>query len=103
MKNDFETIKRKQELHLEKLEIAVREEHKVFLKRLEVYAVWAIINNDWRDFHRHLVDFQEDNDLHGICGATLDDVEDDIRHREAMANLDAAFDLAFGRDFDHAQ
>lgn len=56
----------------------------------------ALFKSDWGEVYEMVRQLQTYKDEKG-------EVEDNLKHREAMANLDAAFDLAFGRDFDHAQ
>jgi hypothetical protein len=48
----------------ERLE-AIRQEHEPFLTQLEALAVQAIATNDWDGFYAHVVDFQNEHDLHG--------------------------------------
>ena len=45
---------------------AIRQEHEPFLTRLEALAVCAIASNDWTAFYAHIVDFQNQYDLHGV-------------------------------------
>ena len=44
---------------------AIRQEHEGFLSQLEALAVEAIALNDWTNFYAHLVNFQNEHDLHG--------------------------------------
>ena len=44
---------------------AIRQEHEGFLSQLEGLAVEAIALNDWTNFYAHVVDFQNEHDLHG--------------------------------------
>jgi hypothetical protein len=44
---------------------AIRQEHEGFLSQLEALAVEAIATNDWTNFYAHVVDFQNEHDLHG--------------------------------------
>lgn len=53
--------------HLE----AIRQEHEPFLTKLEALAVQAIASNDWDDFYGHLIDFQNEHDLHGPTGIAI--------------------------------
>lgn len=48
----------------ERLE-AIRQEHESFLTKLEALAVNAIASNNWSAFDAHVVDFQNEYDLHG--------------------------------------
>ena len=43
----------------------IRQEHEGFLSQLEGLAVEAIALNDWTNFYAHVVDFQNEHDLHG--------------------------------------
>jgi hypothetical protein len=47
--------------HLE----AIRQEHEGFLSELEALTVEAIASNNWDAFYTHVVDFQNEHDLHG--------------------------------------
>lgn len=47
--------------HLE----AIRQQHESFLADLEGLAVEAIATNNWDAFYAHLIDFQNEHDLHG--------------------------------------
>jgi len=44
---------------------AIRQEHEFWLVQLEALAVQAIASNDWDAFYAHVVDFQNEYDLHG--------------------------------------
>ena len=55
---------------------AVRQEHESWLAELEGLAVEAIATNDWTAFYAHVVDFQNEQDLHGESGfANIDDTD----------------------------
>lgn len=43
----------------------VRQEHESWLAELEGLAVEAIATNDWSDFKTHVVNFQNEHELHG--------------------------------------
>ena len=43
---------------------AIRQEHEGFLSELEALAVKAIATNNWTKFYAHVVDFQNEYDLH---------------------------------------
>jgi hypothetical protein len=43
----------------------IRQEHEEFLTKLEELAILAIAFNSWDAFYRHVVDFQNEHDLHG--------------------------------------
>jgi hypothetical protein len=53
--------------HLE----AIRQEHEPFLTKLEALAVQAIATNNWDSFYQHLIDFQNEHDLHGETGIAI--------------------------------
>jgi hypothetical protein len=53
--------------HLE----AIRQEHEPFLTKLEALAVQAIASNNWENFYEHLIDFQNEYDLHGETGIAI--------------------------------
>ena len=44
---------------------AIRQEHESWLAELEGLAVEAIASNNWDAFYAHVVDFQNEYDLHG--------------------------------------
>jgi len=44
---------------------AIRQEYEFWLVQLEALAVQAIASNDWDAFYAHVVDFQNEHDLHG--------------------------------------
>ena len=44
---------------------AIRQEHESWLAELEGLAVEAIASNNWDAFYAHVVDFQNEHDLHG--------------------------------------
>jgi hypothetical protein len=50
---------------------AIRQEHEPFLTRLEALAVMAIATNDWDAFYEHLIEFQNEHGLHGVCGVAI--------------------------------
>ena len=43
----------------------IRQVHEVWLTELEGLAVEAIASNNWEKFYAHVVDFQNEYDLHG--------------------------------------
>jgi len=56
----------------------IAQEHESFLNELEGLAVEAIATNDWTAFYAHVVDFQNEQDLHGESGfANIDDTDGD--------------------------
>jgi hypothetical protein len=50
---------------------AIRQEHESWLAGLEGLAVEAIASNDWAAFYAHVVDFQNEHDLHGETGIAI--------------------------------
>jgi hypothetical protein len=50
---------------------AIRQEHEPFLTELEALAVQAIASNNWDPFYAHVVDFQNEYDLHGETGIAI--------------------------------
>jgi hypothetical protein len=50
---------------------AIRQEHETWLNELEGLAVEAIACNDWDAFYAHVVDFQNEHDLHGETGIAI--------------------------------
>jgi hypothetical protein len=50
---------------------AIRQEHESWLGELEGLAVEAIAKNNWDAFYAHVVDFQNEHDLHGETGIAL--------------------------------
>jgi hypothetical protein len=65
----------------------IAQEHEPFLNELEGLAIeaicasqqrFAIATNDWSQFYAHVVDFQNEHDLHGESGfANIDDTDGD--------------------------
>ena len=54
----------------------IAQEHEPFLNELEGLAVEAIATNDWTAFYAHVVDFQNEQDLHGESGfANIDETD----------------------------
>jgi hypothetical protein len=54
----------------------IGQQHEGFLNELEGLAVEAIATNDWTAFYAHVVDFQNEQDLHGESGfANIDDID----------------------------
>jgi hypothetical protein len=54
----------------------IAQEHETWLNELEGLAVEAIATNDWTAFYAHVVDFQNEQDLHGESGfANIDDTD----------------------------
>ena len=49
----------------------IRQEHESWLVELEGLAVEAIASNDWDAFYAHVVDFQNEHDLHGETGIEI--------------------------------
>jgi hypothetical protein len=49
----------------------IRQLHEPFLVELEGLAVEAIATNNWDAFYAHVVDFQNEHDLHGETGVAI--------------------------------
>jgi hypothetical protein len=49
----------------------IRQEHETWLAELEGLAVEAIASNNWDTFYAHVVDFQNEHDLHGETGIAI--------------------------------
>ncbi len=50
---------------------AIRQEHESWLTELEGLAVEAIASNNWDAFYAHVVDFQNEHNLHGETGIVI--------------------------------
>ncbi len=50
---------------------SIRQEHESWLGELEGLAVEAIASNNWNAFYAHVVDFQNEHDLHGETGIVI--------------------------------
>ncbi len=66
---DADFTESKPDEHLE----AIRQEHEPFLTMLEALAVLSIATNDWDAFYELLINFQSQNDLHGVCGVAFEE------------------------------
>jgi hypothetical protein len=55
---------------------AIRQEHEPFLTELEALAVQAIASNNWDPFYAHVVDFQNEYDLHGESVIAIGEASD---------------------------
>ena len=55
---------------------AIRQEHEPFLTELEALAVQAIASNNWDTFYTHVVDFQNEYDLHGESVIAIGEASD---------------------------
>ena len=49
----------------------LRQQHETWLAELEGLAVEAIATNNWDAFYAHVVDFQNEHDLHGETGIEI--------------------------------
>lgn len=54
----------------------IRQQHESFLNDLEGLAVEAIASNNWDVFYAHVVDFQNEHDLHGESGIAIGEQND---------------------------
>lgn len=43
----------------------ISQQHEAWLNELEGLAIEAIATNDWTGFYTHVVDFQNEHELHG--------------------------------------
>ena len=50
---------------------SIRQEHETWLNELEGIAVEAIASNNWDALYTHVVDFQNEYDLHGESGIAI--------------------------------
>jgi hypothetical protein len=64
----------------------IRQVHEAFLTELEGLAVEAIATNNWDAFYAHVVDFQNEHDLHGVTGIAIG-IDDTSRGAFTKANL----------------
>jgi len=55
----------------------IRQVHESWLTELEGLAVEAIATNDWTTFYAHVVDFQNEHDLHGESVIAVEEVSAD--------------------------
>jgi hypothetical protein len=56
----------------------IGQQHEAWLNELEGLAIQAIASNDWSQFYAHVVDFQNEHDLHSESGfANIDDTDGD--------------------------
>ena len=49
----------------------IRQEHETWLAELEGLAVEVIASNNWEALYTHVVDFQNEHDLHGETGIAI--------------------------------
>jgi len=70
----------------------IRQEHEGFLSELEGLAVEAIATNDWTTFYAHVVDFQNEYDLHGETLIAIGEANIPqcltVRHSQTEASAD---------------
>lgn len=55
----------------------IRQVHESWLADLEGLAIQAIASNDWDAFYAHVVDFQNEHELHGVTGIAIGDETND--------------------------
>ena len=71
----------------------IRQVHESWLAELEGLAVEAIATNDWSTFYAHVVDFQNEHDLHGEIFIAIgeDSIPEclTVRHSQAQAEASA--------------
>ncbi len=58
----------------------IRQVHESWLAELEGLAVEAIATNDWTTFYAHVVDFQNEHDLHGETLIAIGEASADEMH-----------------------
>jgi hypothetical protein len=58
----------------------IRQEHEGFLTELEALAVQAIALNNWDAFYAHVVDFQNEHDLHGESAIAIGEDSPDVSY-----------------------
>jgi hypothetical protein len=58
----------------------IRQEHETWLAELEGLAVEAIASNNWDALYTHVVDFQNEHDLHGETGIAIGEANDRPSH-----------------------
>jgi hypothetical protein len=58
----------------------IRQVHESWLTELEGLAVEAIATNDWTTFYAHVVDFQNEHDLHGEALIAVGEASADEMH-----------------------
>lgn len=66
----------------------MRDNWEQVLLSVEDTLLIALFTDDWADFDELIASLRSTK--------TVEDLEDERKHHEAMTNLDAAFDLAFG-------
>lgn len=55
----------------------IRQVHESWLADLEGLAIQAIASGNWDAFYAHVVDFQNEHDLHGVTGIEIGDETND--------------------------
>lgn len=69
----------------------VRSLHESFLADLEGLAVEAIASNNWDAFYAHLIDFQNEHELHGVTGIAVGDDEKEAITKDLERRGDGFF------------
>jgi Mg/Co/Ni transporter MgtE len=70
----------------------IRQIHEFWLSQLEALAVQAIISNNWNALYSHVVDFQNEYDLHGATGiANVLAQNPTVRKRDQMESQHRKF------------
>lgn len=79
----------------------VRSLHESFLADLEGLAVEAIASNNWDAFYAHVVNFQNEHDLHGHTGIAIGEEKVEASTKD-LPHLRAGFvfSQADKQDFD---
>jgi len=72
----------------------IRQEHESWLAELEGLAVEAIATNDWTTFYAHVVDFQNEHDLHGETFIAIgeDSISECLTVRHSLAQEEVSAD-----------
>lgn len=66
----------------------IRQEHETWLAELEGLAVEAIATNDWTAFYAHVVEFQNEHELHGEAVISIGEDASADRLHSSSADLE---------------
>ena len=69
---------------------AIRQEHESWLGELEGLAVEAIASNDWTAFYAHLIDFQNEHNLHGESVIAIREEFDRVQPLDTEKGIEAS-------------
>ncbi len=70
----------------------VRQEHETWLAELEGLAVEAIATNDWTAFYTHVVEIQNEHELHGEAVISIGEDASADRLHSSSADLSQTTD-----------